>query len=580
MKQYGLALFFLFFLIVGALCIAWGENGQWIYGVALLTDLSLLTGVLWLLPKRWSLAAAWLVSLPLFVLAVVDVFCASHFLMKISPEMLSMLINTTPEESANFFASFGAMIFTDAKLLTLLALLLLYIAGNIWIGLNHKKIASFQQSRFLLNKRRCLIIGGVLMIVGLLISWPQKRQFIRLMGQQTVADMEGLIFSNVDNNAYLPVYRFFFALRAMSLAEKEIAQLRQTVATTQIDSCSHRSPLIVLVIGESYNRHHSQLYGYPLPTTPHQIARRDSAQLTVFSDVVAPWNITTNVFNQLFSLHHYGAERPWASYPLFPQLFRQAGYRVTFLTNQFDRFQLTDQFNQTGGFFLNDIEIFRSQFDEFNRRHNLDDSFFFFRNKELLGSPHPYRLDIIHLTGQHFDYATRYPEDHRVFTANDYAQRPLTQEQKEEVAHYDNATRYNDEVMEEIMQFYADSTAIMIYLSDHGEECYDDLPVKGRLYSELTARQVRQEFDIPFWIWCSASYQQQFPETVNLIRAAANRPFMSDRLPHLLLYLAGIHHADYDEQLNLISPQYNSRIPRKLEGIVDYDTLMIDLKAK
>ena len=580
MKQYGLALFFLFFLIVGGLCIAWGENVQWIYVVALLTDLGLLTGLLWLLPKRWAVATAWLISLPLFVLAVVDVFSASHFLMKISPEMLSMLINTNAQESASFFASFGMMILTDAKMLTLFTLLFLYIAGNILIGIYHQKIASLQLSRFLPNTRLCIIIGVLLMIAGFTLSWPQKRQFARLMGQQTVADMEGLIFSAVNDNAYLPVYRFFFSLRAISLAEEEIALLRQTVATAHIDSCSHRSPLIVLVIGESYNRHHSQLYGYTLPTTPHQEARRDSAQLTVFTDVVAPWNITTNVFNQLFSLHHYGAQRPWSSYPLFPQLFRQAGYRVTFLTNQFDRFQLSRQFNQTGGFFLNDTTIFRAQFDEFNHRHKLDDGFFFYRNKELLVSSQPYRLDIIHLNGQHFDYATRYPEDHRFFTAKDYPHRPLTQEQKEEVAHYDNATRYNDEVMEDILQFYADSTAIMIYLSDHGEECYDDLPVKGRLYSELTARQVRQEFEIPFWIWCSKSYQQQYPETVNLIRAAADRPFMTDRLPHLLLYLAGIHHTDYDEQLNLISPAYNSHIARKLEGIVDYDTLMNGLNVK
>lgn len=580
MKQYGLALFFLFFLIIGGLCIAWGGNGRWMYAVALLTDLSLLTGVLWLLPRGWSIATTWIVSLFLFVLATADVFCFSLFSMKISPQMLGLLFNTTPEESANFFASFGRMILTDAKMITLFVLLLLYVAGSILIGIYYKQLPQLHTLLWLRKKQIGAIVCGLLLAAGLILSWPQKQQLARLFSQQTVEDMEGFIFSHVDDNAYLPVYRFFFSLRAMSLAEEEIAQLRQTVAKAQIDSCSHRSPLIVLVIGESYNRHHSQLYGYTLPTTPHQEDRRDSAQLTVFTNVVAPWNITTNVFNQLFSLHYYGAKRPWSSYPLFPQLFRQAGYHVTFLTNQFDRFQLSRQFNQTGGFFLNDTTIFHAQFDEFNQRHRLDDGFFFYRNKELLVSSHPYRLDIIHLNGQHFEYASRYPEEHRFFTANDYPHRKLTQEQKEEVAHYDNATRYNDEVMEDILQFYADSTAIMIYLSDHGEECYDDLPVKGRLYSELTARQVRQEFEIPFWIWCSTSYQQQYPETVKMIHAAANRPFMTDRLPHLLLYLAGIHHADYNEQLNLISPAYNSHIARKLEGIVDYDTLMNGFNVK
>lgn len=58
------------------------------------------------------------------------------------------------------------------------------------------------------------------------------------------------------------------------------------------------------------------------------------------------------------------------------------------------------------------------------------------------------------------------------------------------------------------------------------------------------------------------------------IEAAACRPWITDRLPHLLLYLAGISHADYEERLSLISPSNDSSIPRMIEGIADYDSLM------
>ena len=48
---------------------------------------------------------------------------------------------------------------------------------------------------------------------------------------------------------------------------------------------------------------------------------------------------------------------------------------------------------------------------------------------------------------------------------------------------------------------------------------------------------------------------------------------MTDALPHLLLYLAGISTPDYHPEYNLISPQYDEMRPRILKGYCDYDKL-------
>ena len=48
---------------------------------------------------------------------------------------------------------------------------------------------------------------------------------------------------------------------------------------------------------------------------------------------------------------------------------------------------------------------------------------------------------------------------------------------------------------------------------------------------------------------------------------------MTDALPHLLLYLAGIKTKNYREENNLISPKYNENRPRILKGTTDYDKL-------
>lgn len=48
---------------------------------------------------------------------------------------------------------------------------------------------------------------------------------------------------------------------------------------------------------------------------------------------------------------------------------------------------------------------------------------------------------------------------------------------------------------------------------------------------------------------------------------------MTDALPHLLLYLAGISAPDYHAEYNLLSPSYDVNRPRILKGSTDYNHL-------
>ena len=223
---------------------------------------------------------------------------------------------------------------------------------------------------------------------------------------------------------------------------------------------------------------------------------------------------------------------------------------------------------------MNSSAFYRGLFDICNHKKSHNDLEFVTMNLPLISDCSAYKLDIIHLRGQHFEYENHYPKEQQFFKIADYRNRQLNDEEKQVVAHYDNATRWNDVVVDSILRNYKDSDAVVIYLADHGEEVYDDLPVKGRIYATPTARQARQEFEIPFWIWCSSKYIDHHPDIVAQIRSAARRPWITDRLPHLLLYLSGISHADYDERLSLIGPQNDVTIPRMIDGIIDYDSLM------
>ena len=60
---------------------------------------------------------------------------------------------------------------------------------------------------------------------------------------------------------------------------------------------------LIVVIGESYNKYHSSLYGYSLDTTPNMVEARDDSCLYVFNNVITPWNMTSNAIKNIFSLN-------------------------------------------------------------------------------------------------------------------------------------------------------------------------------------------------------------------------------------------------------------------------------------
>ena len=56
-------------------------------------------------------------------------------------------------------------------------------------------------------------------------------------------------------------------------------------------------------------------------------------------------------------MHVVGQKGEWCDYPLFPQLFRKAGYHVSFITNQFLPQAKEAVYDFSGGFFLNNKEL-------------------------------------------------------------------------------------------------------------------------------------------------------------------------------------------------------------------------------
>lgn len=543
----------------------------------LFVDVSVLFLFLSLLPQKISVWIKRLFYVIAYSVAIVDVYCFIKFGSTLTPTMLLLVGETNAQEAGEFLKSYLSADVIFSKLGWVLLVMLVHI---IWAIVRRR----FKETRTRANEgtRKILLIliscllFLILFIFSLTDCWQNKVAFHRLMSYQTIGEVEHELTEKTKAELYQPLYRLAFSIRANQLTAKQVQKLITGIDKVQVDSCAFTTPHIVLIIGESYNRYHAQLYGYEKPTTPRQLKRARQGELIAYQDVVAPWNLTSFVFKYLFSLYSVGDQGEWCDYPLFPEIFRQAGYHVTFLTNQFLPQAKEAVYDFSGGFFLNNPILSNAMFDARNEKLSYYDEGLLKDWDNLVRgdeSTKEGRLTIVHLKGQHLDYRTRSPKNRWFFKQDDYDRPDLRSAEIQRLAYYDNAVLYNDSIVDEVIRRVEDEQAVVIYVPDHGEECYGEgVHFCGRMHStEITGRLAHEEFDIPFWIWCSRSFKANQSELFDAIVKAKNRRYMTDALPFLLLHLAGIHIPDYREELDILSPQYNEMRPRILKNTTDYD---------
>ena len=562
-----------------------------LWPLELFFDLYIVCALLMIFPQKIRIWVKALLYILFYGVAIVDMYCYVRFESTLTPTMLMLVGETNSREASEFFTSYLSLDILYSPVGYILILILAHIVWTILRSLFRPKKNDMGRRRILLpmlnpavghvvnTAVRCLL--GIVVVCLMVEGWQEcqinKEAIHKLMTRQNIGEVEHQLTQKPKPELYLPVYRLVFSLYANSLASNQLETLVVVKNDIQVDSCTYRVPNIVLIIGESYNKHHSQLYGYDMPTTPRQLALQQEGSLVAFSDVVAPWNLTSYVFKNVLSLHAVGDKGEWCDYPLFPEVFRKAGYHVTFITNQFLPEANEAVYDFSGGFFLNNPELSKAQFDTRNEKLYQFDEGVLEEYDSLKQQDTEHNLVILHLMGSHTMYKERYPQKTRKHLLAPMYNRPdLKHKQKLILADYDNSLLYNDSIVAEVTERFKDKDAIVIYMPDHAEEIFNGSPyMYGRMHSaNIDYRLAREEFEIPFWIWCSPKNRELHPDIYESVKAARKRSFMTDNLPHLLLSLAGIHTKDYRPDYDLLSPQYNNQRPRMLKNQTDYNQLL------
>lgn len=362
------------------------------------------------------------------------------------------------------------------------------------------------------------------------------------------------------------VYTTYYCIRQQQLARENLSQLQKAESGEVSIGTLDKPHNLIIIMGESLRRRDMHCYGYPLPNTPCIDSMQRSGDLVLFDDVVSCKMNTAASLSEVLTYHtNFNEQEPWHKFPTLFSIFSKAGYTSFWLSNQEKEggwVQAISAISQTA-----DSVHYTSIRSSLNwwKKDQLYDELVLpllssVGQQSIRSSKHSL-LSIIHLMGSHVVFTDRYPSSFNRFTIEDINE-PLSMEQKARSAEYMNSIYYNDYIVGRIMHHYAATPSIVLYLSDHGLARYDD---PSRLEFVGHSQSV-PGVEVPFMIYLSPSFQALYPDIVQKIRRAAQRPFMTDLLPIALEGLTGVRSRFYTSREDLFSDDYDTSRPRVINS--------------
>lgn len=315
----------------------------------------------------------------------------------------------------------------------------------------------------------------------------------------------------------------------------------------------------VLVIGESTTSRNMSLYGYERETNPLLEEIKD--ELLVFKDVISPHAHTIPSLNKALTFSNYENLDKFNLGSII-QIMNAANFETYWLSNQKPIGLHENMITLLSK--ASDQQVFLS---EDNHQYGAYDENLLGPLNEALSQSVNKKFIIIHLMGTHSVYKHRYPSEYDFF--DDIPKTKFPSDKATQMINtYDNSIRYNDFVVREIIESVRKEkrNAYVLYLSDHGEEVFQDIDFVG--HSEH--RGSRTMFEIPFLLWLSEDLRKSNSKT-DTFENYLNRKYLTDDLIHSVLDLSQV-------KLNMFKPErsiFNSNFKirqRIIKETIDYDT--------
>lgn len=373
-----------------------------------------------------------------------------------------------------------------------------------------------------------------------------------------------VVFNQLSRSVYfINFYKTFISYKIRVNHEIKTINTRQSqpfeVKQLQKDSIPQT---IVLVIGESGNKHHMSLYGYQRKTNP--LLEKYSADSTffVFNDIVSPQVHTIPVMRSLFTMTDLEHPEYFTEKASLFELFNRAGFETYLISNQ----DFSKNYRSSYDILLS---LAKHQYNlaKYNQH---DDIVIPVLDKVLKENSKSDKFIVIHLIGNHMAYKFRYPKEFIVFNNekdNTIQDKPFRDKKaKLTIDQYDNSVLYTDYVIDSVVKSIeknSSSKAVMIYLSDHGEELYDYRDFAGHAYEKVSPTMC----EVPLIMWMTPQYLAQRQDLVFNI----DRPYSLENFIYTASDIGGLSYEGYEDTKSILSPDFKET--ERYVGEKKYDNI-------
>ena len=330
--------------------------------------------------------------------------------------------------------------------------------------------------------------------------------------------------------------------------------------------CSHpndENELYVLVIGETARAANFGLYGYYRNTTPLLGSLTD---LIVFKDAYSQSNTTHKSVPMIMSaISAENYDEIYAQKGIMTA-FEEVGYATAFFSNQRRNHSFID-------FFGEEADVCKFVKEDFPQGTNVNDEVLLMLTKSFLTeSTNSKKFIVLHTYGSHFNYSERYPS-HKTYYKPDKAPQATMEHRETLVNAYDNSIRATDDFLFRLIKMIEAQgvSSAVLYVSDHGEDIYDD---EREVFLHASPIPSLYQLHVPLLVWTSTEYNRAYPQKQkNLMRHTDMEVSTNLAVFHSLLDLAGIttsykkdrhalSHEDYEpNKLRTYLNDHNKPVP-------------------
>lgn len=449
--------------------------------------------------------------------------------------LLGVLLETNLREATEFFSGYKIILIAIIFLVVVYSTIYIILIKKMCKQVNIKILWIFS------------IFSFLYLIITFFISNPKNMKLAPLTDNNIVTMQDRL---KILQKRVLKSYPYGITLNIVQYINNAIYLrkhhdlMKNTVIHSYRNTTIEEKEIYIFIIGESARYDHFSINGYFRNTSPRLQTREG---LINFTNVCSPapnthlaiplllLNSSPQDFNTIYDK------------PSVITYFKKLGFQTYWISNytEFNKLDtpITVIANEADSvIYLSNLQHKDEEDEESQYRY--DEDILPVISKILSESASDKLFIVLQTMGSHYRYDLRYPPQFDIFKPSMRGRKDLRlydiSSKEIKINSYDNSIVYTDYFIDLVidkLSSYKNIIGSVIYISDHGQDLFDD---ERNLFFHANKEITRHVAHVPMFIWLSNTYKVKFPQKTAAALQNRTKKISGTSIFHTIIDMADI----------------------------------------